>query len=269
MWRPAPSQVTSLLGAWGGGSLPAAATDAITIAAGSGVTPPPADGSGQKILPQLAFGGGWYTALYFTNTTASPVSFPVSFIGDDGAPLTVPSVGGSSTTVNLAARGTALIEALNNGALSTGYVSATLPAGVTGYGVFRQGAIGAGAQEAVVPLSSASSTVSTLIWDDTDSVTAVAIVNPSSVTTVVTITVRDTTGSVIGTSSVTLPANNKAAVGSAKPSRPGRDRGEARLRRFHGEHRQRGRVGASLQRDRLYVDSYNGSLSRLRGCLAR
>ncbi len=208
-----PLQVTSLLGAWGGGSLPAAATDTITITAGSsgGGGDLPADAGGQKILPQLAFGGGWYTALYFTNTTASPVSFPLNFIADDGSPLTIPSVGGATSTVNLAARGTALVEALNVGALSTGYVSASLPLGVTGYGVFRQGA-GSGIQEAVVPLSSSSATASTLIWDDTESVTAVAIVNPSSVSAVVSITVRDTNGSIIANSSVTLSANNKVAT---------------------------------------------------------
>src|SRR5206468_2490004 len=42
------------------------------------------------LLPQLAFGGGWYSALYFSNTGTSPVSFPVSFISDGGLPLTVP-----------------------------------------------------------------------------------------------------------------------------------------------------------------------------------
>jgi hypothetical protein len=42
-----------------------------------------------QILPQLAFGGGWYTALYFANISGTAVSFTVSFIGNDGDPLTV------------------------------------------------------------------------------------------------------------------------------------------------------------------------------------
>jgi len=165
-----------------------------------------------RILPQLAFGGGWYSALYFTNTTAAALSFSVNFLGDDGAPLTVPSAGGSSATVTLAARGTAMIEAPNTGPLSQGYVTASLPYGITGYGIFRATNEGQGDQEAVVPLSGASATISTLIWDDTNFVTAVAVVNPSSVANNITVTVRDSSGRIIGTSPVALAAMSKIAV---------------------------------------------------------
>ena len=76
---------------------------------------PPLSTGPVKILPQVAFGDGWYTALYFTNTSSAPISFAVNFIGDNGAPLNIASVGGSSTTVNLAASGTAILEATNVG----------------------------------------------------------------------------------------------------------------------------------------------------------
>ena len=165
-----------------------------------------------SILPQFAFGGGWYSALYFTNTGAATVSFTVNFMADNGSPLTVPSLGGSSTTLTLAPRATALIEAPNTGALTQGYVSLLLPAGVEGYGVYRSSAPGRAGQEAVVPLAGTSSKISTLIWDDANLETAVAIVNPSSVSTVVSIVVRDPAGNVIGTSSVSLGANSKTAV---------------------------------------------------------
>jgi hypothetical protein len=166
----------------------------------------------QRVLPQLAFGGGWYTALYFTNTTTSAVSFAVNFTADNGTPLTVPSVGGSSTIVNLAPRGTALIEVPNSGPLNQGYVAVSLPAGVTGYGVFRQSVLGIADQEGVVPLSSASSTSSTLIWDDTFYTTSVAIVNPSSLFATVSIIVRDAAGATIGGSSIALAPRNKTAL---------------------------------------------------------
>jgi hypothetical protein len=93
---------------------------------------------GTKVLPQFAFGGGWYSAIYFANTTGSAVSFPVTFVGDDGRRLSVPSAGGTSTTVTIPAYGTKIVEATNVGSLNQGYATFSLPAGVTGYGIFRQ-----------------------------------------------------------------------------------------------------------------------------------
>jgi hypothetical protein len=166
----------------------------------------------QQVLPQFCFGGGWYSALYFTNTGSSAVAIPINFIGDDGNPLIVPSAGGSSITLNLPPRGTVMFEAPNIGPLKQGYASVSLPSGAVGYGIFRSSAPGYSDQEAVVPLSSTSSTSSTLIWDDTSLVTAVAIVNPSSVPNWVTVVVRDSAGATIGTSLVPLAGKSKMAV---------------------------------------------------------
>jgi hypothetical protein len=165
-----------------------------------------------KILPQLAFGGGWYTAVYFANISRAPVSFTVNFIGNDGNPLIVPVLGGSSVSVNLAARGTALIEIPNAGSLVQGYVSAALPAGATGYGVFRQSVPGVADQEAVVPLLGTTATTSTLEFDDTKYVTGVAVVNLASVSTTISVFVRDAQGNTIGTSSIALGPHAKTAV---------------------------------------------------------
>lgn len=163
-----------------------------------------------KILPQFVVGGGWYSALYFANTGSTAVSFPVNFVSDNGTPLVVPALGGSTTTVNLPPRGTAAVLTVNSGSLSQGYASVSLPAGVVGYGVFDFSATGIPNQEAVVPLSGSSSTTSTLVWDDTGNfVTAVAIVNPSNTATTVTITLRDTTGAIIATSAVFLQPKSK------------------------------------------------------------
>ena len=161
------------------------------------------------VLPQFVFGGGWYTALYFTNTNQNAVSFTMNFSSDAGTPLTVPSLGGSSINVTLGAGGTTRIEAPNVGSLNEGYVSANLPVGVTGYGVFRQTIPGQVDQEAVVPFSDASSTVSTFAFDETAFTTGVAIVNPSAFPIVVTVTLTDTNGAAIGTSSVSLSPYSK------------------------------------------------------------
>src|SRR5262249_45020796 len=129
-----------------------------------------------------------------------------------GGPLFVPSINGSSTTVTLAPRGTAAIEAPNVGILNQGYVLVNLPASVAGYGVFRQSIQGIADQEAVVPLSNASTTNSTLIWDETNFTTAVAMVNPSPIPTTVNVTVRDTQGVILGQASVALGARSKTAT---------------------------------------------------------
>ncbi|MBZ5632263.1 MAG: LamG domain-containing protein [Acidobacteriia bacterium] len=155
----------------------------------------------KAVLGQFAFGGGWYSAIYFSNTGLSDVSFPVSFTADNGTPLNVPSIGGSSKTITLAAGASTVIEAPNVGQLQQGYVSVTLPVGVTGYGVFRQSVPGVADQEAVVPLAVASMNVP-LIYDETNGIiSAGSIVNTSAVLTTVTVTVSDTNGNVIGTSS--------------------------------------------------------------------
>jgi hypothetical protein len=135
----------------------------------------------QQAMAQFAFGGEWYSALYFTNLSSTAASFTVTFTADDGTPLTVPSVAGSSTVVNLAPVGTAIVEAPNAGVLVQGYVTFALPGGVVGYGVFRSSQAHLPDQEAVVPFADMSSTVTTLIWDDTNLVTAVAILNPRGV----------------------------------------------------------------------------------------
>jgi hypothetical protein len=51
-----------------------------------------------SVLPQFAFDGGWYSAMYFSNVTAAGASFPVNFVSDAGTPLNVPT--GSLTQVS-------------------------------------------------------------------------------------------------------------------------------------------------------------------------
>ena len=50
-----------------------------TIAVTYTVNPIGVGGGATRILPQFAFGGGWYTALYFTNTTAVRSRSPSAF----------------------------------------------------------------------------------------------------------------------------------------------------------------------------------------------
>ena len=161
------------------------------------------------VLPHFVFGGGWSSALYFSNTGGVPASVGVSFVGDDGTPLVVPSLG-ASTTLTLAPRATTVIQAPNTGPLTEGYVSVALPVDVIGYGVLDENVQGLPDQKVIVPLSPSSTTTNTLIWDETGLEDSVVIVNPSNATANVSINVYDTLGNTLASSSITLAAGNKA-----------------------------------------------------------
>jgi hypothetical protein len=117
---------------------------------------------------------------------------------------------GASTTVNIPALRTAIVEASNTGSsVGQGYATFSLPPGVSGYGVFRQIVAGRPDQEAVVPFATANANSSTLLWDDTSFVTSVAIVNAGPVAASIAITVWDSNGNTVGTSTLSLPAHQK------------------------------------------------------------
>jgi len=169
-----------------------------------------------SVLPQLAFGAGWYTAIYFSNTTNSPVSFPVSFFGDGGAPLEVPLKGigpVSVQTVNLNSRSTVILEAPNSGTLVQGWGATSQPPGVVGYAVFRQSVEGRSDQEAIVSLVPESGRTSDLIYDDTAYTTAFTLTNPGKNQNTIKVTVYGVDGSQTGFSQMTLgPASKTAAI---------------------------------------------------------
>jgi hypothetical protein len=130
--------------------------------------------------------------------------------------LGVPSSGSSSTvvglTVLLAPRATSIVELPTQGSLTEGYATLSLPTDVVGYGLLRQSVQGQPDQQALLPFSGTSAMTSTLIFDETDSVTTAAIVNIDNVVNSVMIVARDQTGKTIGSSTVMLPGENKTAL---------------------------------------------------------
>jgi hypothetical protein len=84
-----------------------------------------------------------------------------------------------------------------------------LPPGVSGYGVFRQSVTGRPDQEAVAPFATANAASSTLVWDDTSFVTAIAIANAGPVAATISVTLWDNDGNVVGRSTVNLPPYQK------------------------------------------------------------
>jgi len=116
----------------------------------------------------------------------------------------------SSQTISVNPGATVLLEAPSTTSTSAeGWVDASLPSGVIGYGVFRQSMAGRPDQEAVIPLMSESSQTSDLIYDDTLHMTSVALSNPSNQQMTVTITAFGPDGTQLGTSQVMLQPHTK------------------------------------------------------------
>jgi hypothetical protein len=152
-------------------------------------------------MPQLVYGEGWYTAVYLTNTGPSGATATLDFVDPTGAPLPVTLSGGTVSTsqvVSLPAGGSALVEMPDQGASTQGSILMDLPTGVSGYGIFRREPPGIPAQEATVPLASLTATKVTVIFDNTNYLTAIAVLNPTDTDATLTITTRDATGQPIG-----------------------------------------------------------------------
>ncbi|GIU77538.1 MAG: hypothetical protein KatS3mg005_0776 [Bryobacteraceae bacterium] len=203
----------------GGGSAAVIVRETIAIqpAFGGNVPagPPDMSPSGTAALPQLAFGGGWQTSLYFYNTTDSSVSFPVNFISQDGRPLSVPLDGGSpvsSRIVTLGPRASIRLLAPNTGELVQGWAETALPPGVGGHAVFRQSMPGRADQEAVVPLVPESSRYAHFAFDDERATTAIAVVNPSTQAASVRIVAYGSDNSLLGSADVNLGPRSKTVA---------------------------------------------------------
>jgi hypothetical protein len=175
---------------------------------GGGATP-------NMAMPQLVYGEGWYTAVYLTNTGPSGATATLDFIDPSGAPLPVTLGGGTVTTsqvVSLPAGGSTFVELPDQGAVTQGSILLSLPAGVSGYGVFRREPAGTPPQEATVPLATLTATKVTVIFDDTSLITAIAVLNPTDTDATLTITTRDSTGQPIGPGvQRSLAARNRTA----------------------------------------------------------
>jgi protocatechuate 3,4-dioxygenase beta subunit len=169
-------------------------------------------------LPQAAFGGGWYTAIYLANTTNATATATLNVVNANGSPLPITLPGGTpnaTQTLTIPARGSTIVELPNTAgsSLTQGWVEAQLPQGVVGYAVFRQSVTGRPNQEAVVPLSTQTATQVSMVYDDTTGfTTGVALVNPGNTQTTLTITAYSATGTIIGTGNLTLPARSRTSV---------------------------------------------------------
>ena len=190
------------------GGLAALAGAGSTYAQSSGITVAYA-------LPQMAYGGGWNTTLYFANTSANAATVTLKFFDQQGSPMQVP-IGGAAArdthTLDLNPRASGMAEVQNTGELKQGWVEATVPEGVTGYGVFRQTAEGRADQEAVVPLVIETATVAQMVYDDVNLVTGLAIVNPGTARALINILAYNASGAQTGNADIALEPRARTAV---------------------------------------------------------
>ena len=173
-------------------------------------------------MAQLASAGNWTTTITLVNTGTTPVQARLNFFDDNGNPLALPlsfppPSGGASPLVLLLA--STLDRTLNPGAelviQSTGPNSQPTLVGwaqlltngtIGGFAVFSQ-VVGNTIQDAEVPLENRNASGYVVPFDNTNgSATGIALANISPQTVNSAITIRDDTGAVIVSDTITLPA---------------------------------------------------------------
>jgi len=140
--------------------------------------------SGDKVIAQVADGGGWKTTFYITSMDTATSTFTLRFYGDDGRPLAVPIVGKATAAFydgTITPKAVTVIETAASGALRFGWALLE----TTGYlgiqAVFRQsgGAVRPDF-EAVVVGDEGFDDKSVLLFDNQGFTTSMAVVNPFS-----------------------------------------------------------------------------------------
>ena len=179
----------------------------------SSLPPGEVGGSGPTTyyFPHFAVGGGWQTVLTYVNYSSQSVTCTTNFLADDGTPLSVPFGGAASATRTDTLTAGASIHSLSTaGATATGgWAQGQCSGPVKASMLFRWYSQGAAITEAGV---NASTTPTTKFATYAQTEAGVAFANPSpTLSALVTILVLDATGTVLNTSTVTLPPEGHQA----------------------------------------------------------
>lgn len=183
-----------------------------------------------RLIPQIALGGGWQTTINILNMDAGDVSFRLVFRTSEGQPWSVPLEGrGSANSFEFSIRrGQSLaIVTGERSSLDQGWARIEVDCcfALAGFAVFRQRVAGRPDFEAVVPFSRPSGT-SFLLFDNTAGfTTGLSLANgyPATASSL-TIRARDAEGNPIATSTVVLAADgrNVSALPALLPETAGR-----------------------------------------------
>jgi len=170
--------------------------------------------AGGGTFAHLASGGGWMTTLTLVNAGTSSATIKLNFFDDQGAALTLPvafpQTGTNLTTATVGwtlaagATMTVVTQSPDSGPALTGSAQLVTAGLVSGFAVFRYNPSG---QEAVVPLETRTPSSFVLAFDNTGGVsTGLAVANTTAQAASVPVTVRDDSGNVLTTQSISLPA---------------------------------------------------------------
>jgi hypothetical protein len=171
--------------------------------------------AGGGSMAQVASGGGWQTTFTLVNTGTTSAQVQLSFFDDNGNALALPLSfvqSGTATTAStvsqtIAAGATLVVltQGGSTGASVVGSAQLTTTGNVGGFAIFRYNPTG---QEAAVPLETGNASAYVLAFDDTNGLaTGVALANVTNQATNVPVTVRDDSGTTLGTSNISLAAN--------------------------------------------------------------
>ena len=173
-------------------------------------------------LAHFAAAGGWKTTFTLVNTGASDATAQLNFRQDDGSavllPLTLPQTGQSGMTGSTLQRtlgaGTVLpIESSGSGTTEVQGGAQLLSTGnVGGFSVFEYQSSPSTRQEAVVPLETRNAASYWLAFDNTNGYSSgLAVSNTSAQTVNVQVLIRDGSGAVVKTRSLTLASGGHTA----------------------------------------------------------
>lgn len=155
---------------------------------------------------QLVFSGGYQTTLNYINYSPETITCTTNFYSDSGAPLPVPfSEGTAATRTDILQPGQAIHDqtvANLNAPSSQGWAQATCSGSIQASLLYRFYQSGTPAGQAAVNAETAPTTKFVTF---AQTATGVAYANPSTTqSAVITLTVRSTTGTTLGTTNVFL-----------------------------------------------------------------
>jgi hypothetical protein len=160
-----------------------------------------------RLIPQVAVGGGWQTTMSVLNMDVGEVAFRLVFRTSDGRPWAVPLEGRGTASSFALTLTTGARDSLDQG---WARIEVDCCYALAGFAVFRQRVTGRPDFEAVVPFSRPSN-ASFLLYDNTAGfTTGLSLANGyASAAAPLTMWVRDENGNVLATKSLNLPADGR------------------------------------------------------------